>query len=37
MTYEKLNQETMDEFLWRLGCMKEDGVCTMTWPELTYL
>lgn len=26
--------ETIDEFLWRIGCLKEKGVCSLTWTEL---
>lgn len=37
MTYEKNTNETMDQFLQRIGRMKEDGVCSMTWPELTIV
>lgn len=25
--------ETIDEFLWRLGCLKDAGSIHLTWPE----
>ena len=35
--FERKENETETDFLWRLGKMKEEGFCTLTWPELTMI
>lgn len=35
--YRKSESETVDSFLWRVGCLKEQGICGLTWPELTVI
>lgn len=31
------NNEPLEDYLWRLGSLKERGFCTLTWPQLTEI
>lgn len=33
----KQEQESLEDYLWRLGSLKDRGFCTLTWPQLTTL
>lgn len=34
---QKTETESIDNFLWRVGLLKESGVCNLTWPELACI